>query len=902
MEQASRNNEEIMPFMKRWLNDVEQILVNVQEMQQKVEMDGKDCFKVSLRYSLAKEMDHKAKQMIDLKHVYFERDFVHFKSRKSTYNDLLEAIKGGYDKMIGLYGISGSGKTTLAKEVGKEVHDLKLFEKVIMVVVSKAPNVVKLQQEIAEQIGLKFQEKSPFVRVQRLSNELKNKKILIILDDVWECLNLEEIGIPLVEGCHILLTTCLTDVMDLMRCTCKIELSSMTKEEAWNLFKKHANLHNDASNMFDDTGRKIVDECNGLPIAIVVVGSSLRGKNIEAWKSALWILQSNVRQGLGTAYACLNLSYSSLPSSTAKSLFLLCSMFPEDQKIHKEDLIQFGMRTLDLEESIVTIEDARRVIFDALQILLDSSLLMSIEKEACVKMHNLVQEVALMIAEKQGQAILVGSNKVPNILLRNREILKDTKAMSLWDLDDNFNLSDQLHCPKLEILLLQPHRFIEDLGAIKALKVLALREYGFEGGLRKGFESGFQKGSSVCSIPQSIVSLTYLHTLCIRGKILGDISLLGELKTLEILDLRGSLFDELPVGIVDMKMLKLLDIYDCRIEKSPIEVIGKCEQLEELYFLDHRSIIPHNFSLSRLKRYVLYDSTCSIIGAYEDDPFQEYLESCGEALRALCIQGFRVSALNSSMKNLILRANHLWLDNCEWDHEDINLQINHLGVSCCQEKRFIIEKPGVNILQKEVFSHLITLRLFEMNSLEQMFQDSIQIPSFHRLEEIRLYRCPRLRNMFTLAIVTSLPELRKLDVRGCNEWEGIFCEQSLKNLSTPSTSVFFPKLVTILIWNCHKVRRVFSYSLASHCPSLKKITIGNCCELEGVVEAYDGEVAAHDQTLFPKLNYLRLWDLPKLREIYEGYESNHLSSTIIIKDCPNISKIPLEDKPSSSGS
>ncbi|XP_028782175.1 disease resistance protein At4g27190-like [Neltuma alba] len=624
-EEADRKTEEIMPSVKKWLDDVNAILEEVQKLQQELEGGRNKCFNVSLRYSLAKQMENKAKQMTDLKQnssfepfsqliqlpgiTYFSsKEFMAFNSRISTYNRLLEAIINGKNKMVGLYGMAGSGKTTLATEVGKKVAELKLFDKVIRVVVSKPPNILNIQQEIAGQIGLPLQEATQPTKAQRLSEGLKNKKILIILDDVWKHLNLEDIGIPLVEGCHILLTTRLRDVCVSMDCEPMIELPLITKGEAWDLFKKHVNLGNDPSNMFGDVGGKIVDECKGLPIAIVAVGTSLKGKHIEVWESALWRLKHfqplNVGQGLASAYACLKLSYDSLPSSTAKSLLLLCSMFPEDHEIHKEDLIRFGMRTLEPEESIFTIEGARRVIFDALEILLDSCLLMSIEKEACVKMHDLVRDVALWIAKKQGQEILVDSSEVSNILLGNRQNLKDTKALSLWNLDADFNLSDQLHCSTLGILLLQPDGFIEDLGAIKALKVLALIEY--------GFEWGFRKGSSVCSIPQSIVSLTYLHTLCIRGKKLGDISLLGELKTLEILDLRGSLFDELPVGIVDMKMLKLLDIYDCRIEKSPIEVIGRCEQLEELYFLEHKSVIPHNFSLSRLKRYVLYDSTCSI--------------------------------------------------------------------------------------------------------------------------------------------------------------------------------------------------------------------------------------------------------------------------------------------------
>ncbi|XP_028800319.1 disease resistance protein At4g27190-like [Neltuma alba] len=876
-------------------------------------------------------MDNNAKRMMELKkESYFEKDhfshliqlpgityfssndFVDFKSRESTYKHLLEAIKDGKNKVIGLCGMGGSGKTTLAKEVGKEVDKLKIFEKVIMVIVSKPLNVTKVQQDIAEQIDLKFSEETPLARAQRLSNGLKNKKILIILDDVWEYLKFEDIGIPLVEGCQILLTTRLRNVCGSMGCE-TIELPLITREEAWELFKKHANLCSDSSNMFDDIGRKIVNECKELPIAIVTVGRSLKKKPIRAWESTLRRLQRsqplNVEEGLTNVNACLELSYDGLSSSIAKSLFLLCSMFPEDHEIHREDLIRFGKRTLELEESIVTMKDVRGEILDALDILLDSCLLMSIEKEAYVKMHDLVRDVALWIAKKQRQAILVDDQAISSMFIDSYQSLKDTKAVSLWNLNMDFELYKQLHCPKLEILLLQPHGFIASIGAIESLKVLALITDGFKWS-RRG--STFRS----ITIPQSIVSLTNLHTLCFRGKKLGDISFLCEFKRLEILDLHSSLFDELPTGIAYMKMLRLLDIFRCQIKKSPLEVIGRCEQLEELYFWDNKYGVPKNVFLSGLKRYVLYDSTCSIIGAYGNDPFPESLDSCGEELRALSIQGFRVSTLNSSMKDLILRANHLWLDNSSPCPSLETIRIHN----CFEFERLIDEEvahgdPLLHDMQdyqqehendtvSVVKSELCFMWLAYLPELEYIWKDPIQILSLHRLESIKLWGCPRLRNMFILAIVTSLPELRYLDVIRCNEWEGRFCEESLKNLSTTST-VCFPKLESIRIIDCHKVRRVFSYSLASHCPSLEKITIRNCSQLERVVEAYEGEVAAHHQRLFPKLNYLSLWNLPKLREIYEGYEFSHLSATIRIEDCPNISKIskiPLEDKPSSSGS
>ncbi|XP_028782184.1 putative disease resistance protein At5g05400 [Neltuma alba] len=831
-EEADRKTEEIMPSVKKWLDDVNAILEEVQKLQQELDRGRNYCFNVSVRYSLSKQMENKAKQMMDLKQnsdfqpfsqviqlpgiTYFSsKEFVDFNSRKSTCNCLLEAIKDGTNKMVGLYGMAGSGKTTLAKEVGKKVDELKLFDKVIMVVVSKPPNVLNIQQEIAGQIGLQLQEPTQLTQAQRLSKGLKNKKILIILDDVWSKLRLEDIGIPLNEGCCVLLTTRLHDVCVSMDCESIIKLSLLIEEESWALFKMCVKTANVSMNEFDSIGRQIVDECKGLPIAIVTVGSTLKGKSIQAWKSTLRRLQRplplDIEDDLKTPYACVELSYDNLPSSLAKSLFILCSMFPEDHEIHIEDLIRFGNRTLNLGDDIHTIGEARNEIFATIEKLLDSCLLMNTDWQERVKLHDVVRDVALWIAKKQHQEVLVDSHSISSMLVSNCRRLNDAKALSLWNLDENFKIFNKLHCPSLEILLLQPDGFIEDIGAIETLKVLALITDGFQ----RRFWSLTFRSSTFCSIPQSIVLLTNLQTLCLRGKRLGDISFLCELKGLEILDLRGSLFNELPAEIADMKMLKLLDIFECEIKESPLEVIGRCEQLEELYFWDKKSIIPENFSLSRLKRYVIYDSTCRMINEYLGYSFQEYLDSCDEALRALCIQGFRIFALTSSMKDLIFRANHLWLDNCSWNHKDINFRIKHLVVSFCQEKRFIIEDSDMNTLQpQQIFSDLITLRLFEMNSLEQLFEASSISYSLPMLQELSIQSCPELRTcIFPHAMVTSLPKLRRLVIEGCG-----------------------------------KVKWLFSYSLASHCPSLEGIIIANCFELDRLIdeEAALGDPLLHD--------------------------------------------------------
>lgn len=61
-------------------------------------------------------------------------------------------------------------KTSLLKEVRKAVEDLKLFEKVVYVVVSNCPNIPAIQDSIASWLGLTFEtEKTEPERAARLS-------------------------------------------------------------------------------------------------------------------------------------------------------------------------------------------------------------------------------------------------------------------------------------------------------------------------------------------------------------------------------------------------------------------------------------------------------------------------------------------------------------------------------------------------------------------------------------------------------------------------------------------------------------------------------------------------------------------------------------------------------------
>ena len=128
----------------------------------------------------------------------------------STLNQIMEALRNGDDNMIGVWGMGGVGKTTLVEQVAKHAKEQKLFDEVVMASVFQNSDLRKIQGQLADMLGLKFEE-SEWERAARLNEEIKKeKKILIILDDIWAQLDLEEVGIPFgddYKGCKIVLTS-----------------------------------------------------------------------------------------------------------------------------------------------------------------------------------------------------------------------------------------------------------------------------------------------------------------------------------------------------------------------------------------------------------------------------------------------------------------------------------------------------------------------------------------------------------------------------------------------------------------------------------------------------------------------------------------------------------------------
>lgn len=100
--------------------------------------------------------------------------------------------------MIGVYDLDLFGKTTLIKDVGEHIQqDTRTSKQVTITVVSKDLNMKKVQSKLANSLNLKF--KAPTDDQKGRATELRHKfrhenKYLVILDDMWEKVDLKEVG------------------------------------------------------------------------------------------------------------------------------------------------------------------------------------------------------------------------------------------------------------------------------------------------------------------------------------------------------------------------------------------------------------------------------------------------------------------------------------------------------------------------------------------------------------------------------------------------------------------------------------------------------------------------------------------------------------------------------------
>ncbi|XP_027099667.2 probable disease resistance RPP8-like protein 2 [Coffea arabica] len=254
--------------------------------------------------------------------------------------------------------MGGIGKTTLARKVyhhGRLKHYFKGFAWVCVSQQWQPKDLLQgiLLKLIPEQRNLIMTSKQDEL-ARLLQQHLRARRCLIVLDDIWstdawDCL---KDAIPVSEhGTKILLTTRNRDVAAYVGPNgYHLQLRFLTEEESWELLRMKSLRESTGEGCADlakmeELGKKMLKNCGGLPLAVVVLGGILRTKkSLREWNVVHENIKSYLARGEkigkeGEVPKILAYSYYDLPWQL-KPCFLYLGKFREDSDIAAESLYQ----------------------------------------------------------------------------------------------------------------------------------------------------------------------------------------------------------------------------------------------------------------------------------------------------------------------------------------------------------------------------------------------------------------------------------------------------------------------------------------------------------------------------------------------------------------------------------
>ncbi|XP_061361146.1 uncharacterized protein LOC133305048 isoform X2 [Gastrolobium bilobum] len=771
-----------------------------------------------------------------------------FDSRQSAYTQLMEAVKDDKVTLIGLYGMGGCGKTTLAMQVCKKAESEHLFDKVLFVPVSSTVDVGRIQDKIASSLSFPFPESEEREKARRLHTRLtQEKRTLLILDDVWERLDFGVIGIPSGKdhlGCKVLITTRSVDVCNLMDCKPKIPLSILTNEEAWTLFQKEACICEATSDTIKDLARLISEECLGLPVAIAALAATLKGKDETNWNVALHRLKNsiavNIEEGLQNPYKCLQLSYDNLNIKEAKSLFLLCSVFPEDYEIPLEFLTRCAIG-LGLVGEVHSYEVARNEVSVAKNKLNSSCLLLDVDAKVgeCVKMHDLVRDVAHWIAENDKKVIKCALGVNVNV--------HSNSLRYLWCNE----VPDQLDCSNLEFLRIGTKLEVSDeiFKGMGKLRVLIL-------------VNEQARRPLPAMLFKSLINLRYL---LLHGWELSDILFEEDIKTLENLKLTSCSileFSNVDAVIQLLTKLRLLELYKCDMKMNNFEVIGRLPRLEELYIVDERSKwdVYNENTVEFFNKFSVPQTLQSYaikLGALHKKYDMRYFFTHRRTLLLGCYQ-----KPNEAIKGLAKKAEVLYLAKIEGGQRNIvpdvfkgGEDISELGIRNSKEIECLVDNRNHSSELVNLFSKLVTLRIERMEHFRALWCGRLpSSDSFQKLGQLYLCGCPQLTSLFTPMIARILVQLEKLEVLECDGLKHVLADDDKSEIRSDDHNLMFSKLKWLKIEQCEQLEYVIPITFAQNLVQLEDLLIEACGELKWMF----GEYMHEDQLVDQNQNELKI--------------------------------------------
>ncbi|VAH22682.1 unnamed protein product [Triticum turgidum subsp. durum] len=741
--------------------------------------------------------------------------------------------------ILPIYGIGGLGKTTLAKMVYNSSQFNEYSQ--VWVYVSQTFDLIKIGNSIISQLSEKDKE-SGYTGKQMIHNSLEkllaNKKILIVLDDLWEenISRLEELKDMLKVGesskVIVIATTRSEGIAKKMSTIQPYKLAPLTDDMCWSIIKQKSAFESRGDKeQLEEIGKVIAMKCAGVALAAKSLGHTLQSMKSGQWESVrdsnIWTAPSLEDTSSTQVLASLKLSYSILPSYL-KLCFAYCAIFPKGHKILKDDLIHqwvsLGFSTRELGEKYIS----QLLGLSFLEHSKPSSIVALYDEDIILlTMHDLVHDLARSVMDDEIILVVKGNNAEESCY--HYALLDDCSKPLGSDLskiralrfmgcdkyklhDDAFSSAKSLRVLDLSECTIHKLSYcIDDLKQLRYLNTPRVQD---------------------AKIPDSITKLSKLIYLNLHGSLttLALPESIGEIEGLMYIDLSSCFgITKLPESFRRLQKLAHLDLSNC----SSVEGISVfLESLTQLEYLNlsccpHIGDIPEVLGgLSKLQYLNLSNS--SYLECGKETEFLgaltklEYLnlsswncelkklpESLGgfSQLKYLNLSGWRdmkkLPRLFGSLKNLL----HLDLSHCSMidDVHEALVGLTGLQYLNCRETH-------VSSLPDD----LTKLRYLNLSRLRNIPVDFSDDPIKYEFNSLPAENWDSIVNY----ICSNLSELEHLDLSG-----NIYIEK------IPESICSLTKLHTLDLSYCDL--RMLPESISA-IGSLKFLYLKDCCGRRGI--------------------------------------------------------------------
>ncbi|CAN6373778.1 unnamed protein product [Urochloa humidicola] len=459
-------------------------------------------------------------------------------------------------KVVSIVGMGGMGKTTLAQKIFNEPTVQKHFKTRIWLSITQHFDEVELLRSAithAEERHYGEQDKSKLV--QTLTRTLSASKFILVMDDVWGDIAWDHVlSVPIKNasrkqpGSRVLVTTRFEDLAQKMQASLhQHRVRPLDEADAWSLLKKQ--LCPDQVVEIEglkSIGMEILKRCDGLPLAIKVIGGLLSTKYPSAseWKDVLdhpaWSVDGLPQELDNRLY----LSYEDL-APELKQCFLYCALFPKGTCIPRDVVIRTWISEGFIQPPCSSHDDDRLeyVAMEYYRGLIKRNLIQpkeeySVTGSMCT-LHDVVRSFAEYMAREEMLVVRDAQAAGSGLLVRRLSIAPTAVSVPDW----------------------------ATLKKQKSLRTLAI----------VGSNIRFMAGDS-------LTSFSSLRVLFIIFGIDSDrlVDSLCDLKHLRFLHLDETNISRLPDGIHKMKFLEYIALLDCKkLSHLPSNIV-KLAQLRSL--------------------------------------------------------------------------------------------------------------------------------------------------------------------------------------------------------------------------------------------------------------------------------------------------------------------------------